>query len=80
MDEDTLKIFSRLKQNSDGMDFISFLERLSKENYEAFKGASQEMNDIHKGKALALDALLKAFSECDNKLTTLANKQPDWGV
>ncbi len=80
MTEETLKVFSRLKQTGDGIDFICYLEKLSKDNYEAFKGAPSEMNDIFKGAAIAIDSLIKVFAECDDKLSTLNSKQPEWGV
>lgn len=68
MDENILKTFSRLKDSADGIDFIAYLELLSKENYAAFKCDKQEMNDIHKGYAIAIDCLLETFNNCDNAL------------
>lgn len=62
------KMLSRLKSTQEGLDFIDFLGRLSKQNYEGFKRSSSDMNDIYKGQALALDGLLDLFKDCDEKI------------
>jgi hypothetical protein len=68
MPEEILKMFSRLKQDADGIDFIDFLKSMSLKNYEEWKRVASDMNDIHKGKALVYDELIKLFEECDDKL------------
>ena len=71
MDDSTrerYKMFSRIKQTSDGIDFIEFLKVLSHNNYMAFKASPTEMNDVHKGQAIAIDELIKVFEVCDHKL------------
>lgn len=81
MDEQTLKVISRIKQTADGQDFLKYLEQLSRKNYEEFKRASSDMNNICKGKALALDALISSFTSCDSmlkKLESSDHKQPEW--
>ena len=68
-DEQLLKVFSRLKKDGDGMEFIKYLENLSRENYEAFRGSKDSsMNDVHKGYALAIDSIIKVFESADDKL------------
>lgn len=68
MDENLLKVLSRIKSTQDGIDFIEFLVKLSKNNYEAFKQSPREFNDIHKGQAVAIDGLLDEFEHCEEKL------------
>jgi hypothetical protein len=72
--EETLKMFSRLKQNSDGQDFIEYLKSMSVKNYEEWKRLTSDMNDIKKGKALVYDELIKLFEECDDKLIARNDK------
>lgn len=68
-DESTLKLIRRIKVSKmvdgDGQQFIEYLEELSKDNYEAFKIHSAEMNDIHKGYAQCVDFLLQCFANCE---------------
>lgn len=78
MDEQILRLIFRLKSSQDGIDFLNFLEQLSKENYEEFKRASSDRNDIYKGRALALDALIKLFNEVDEKLNTKDFSNISW--
>lgn len=80
MREDILKTIGKIKVTSDGADFLNYLKELSKDNYEGFKKASQEMNDVHKGRALALDSLIALFDNCE-QLLALENKtqNTDWG-
>lgn len=66
--EQELRTLSFIKQTQDGLDFINFLEKLSKKNYEEFKGCDRDKMEIHKGIALALDNLIKLFDVCDDKL------------
>ena len=78
MDEQILNVFSRLGKHDDGIEFIEYLKKLSKDNYEAFKQANPQMNDIHKGYALAIDNLIKVFETCDDKLKEGVKKTPSW--
>ena len=75
--EEVLKMFSRLKQSEEGLDFLKFLVEMSKRNYEEFKKASNDMNDICKGKAIALDELIKLFETCDDKLISRMKEAPN---
>jgi hypothetical protein len=75
-----LRLLSRIKSTQDGLDFLKFLEELSKKNYEEFKKATNDMNDVCKGKALALDALIELFHLCDLKLQEGTTHNLDWGV
>jgi len=78
MDDQILNVFSRLSKHDDGIEFIEYLKKLSKDNYEAFKQANSQMNDIHKGYALAIDNLIKVFETCDDKLKETDKKIPSW--
>lgn len=80
MDESTLKIIARIKASPEGTDFLNYLKDLSRDNYDGFKRASSEMNDIHKGKALALDALIHQFEFAEQQLNAQPNLLTDWGV
>jgi len=73
-DEQTYKLFSRLKQSEDGVELIEFLNFMSKKNYEEFKISESNVNDLLKGKALAIDYLIKLFDTCDDKLISLNKK------
>lgn len=64
---ETKQLLLRLKKSADGQEFIDYLLELSNDNYEAFKKDGAAMNDIHKGYAIAIDNLLKAFAECDKE-------------
>jgi hypothetical protein len=68
MNDDILKMFSRIKLSQDGLDFIEYLKTLSQDNYEAFKRDETAANDIHKGYAIAIDSLLGVFSNCEATL------------
>lgn len=72
MDEETLKLFQRLKNTSDGKDFISFLLDLSQSNYTAWK---HEGGDVLRGKAIAIDNLVSLFN---NSLEVGDSKDPNW--
>jgi hypothetical protein len=48
-------------------EFIEYLTDLSKQNYEAFKNDPSELNDIHKGYAMAIDKLTESFTECEKE-------------
>lgn len=66
--EVTIKLFKRIKETSDGQDFIKYLAEISKDNYEAFKKDRVEYNEFHKGYAYAIDSLIEIFEKCDIKL------------
>ena len=67
--EQLLKVLSRLSKDVDGKEFITYLHQLAKDNYEAFKlSKDSSTNDIHKGYAIAIDGLIKAFDTSDQKL------------
>lgn len=67
MDENSLKLLKRIKETSDGKDFIEFLVNLSKENYKALK---LEGGDVLRGKAIAYDFLVEAFETCETRLNS----------
>lgn len=82
MDEDILKLVGRIKATADGLDFLEYLKTLSRENYQAFKKDGQAMNDIHKGYAVAIDALVETFENCEELLQKMAAEKdrPDPAV
>jgi hypothetical protein len=71
-EEAVTKLIKRIKTDStidgDGQEFIDYLHKLSKDNYEAFKAQATDMNDIHKGYALCVDFLIESFANCDYKV------------
>jgi hypothetical protein len=75
MDEDTLKMLARLKQTSDGKDFIEYLQQLSKENYISWKDAG---GDLLRGKAIAIDNLIKVFENCADRLVNQQVMTKEW--
>jgi len=58
MDNYTRAILN-ISQTQDGIDFLEYLEALSKLNYEAFK--KDDRNEFHKGYAVAVDAIIQVF-------------------
>lgn len=71
LDESTLKLIKRIKHDQtiagDGQQFMEYLDELSRQNYEAFKKHSEDMNDIHKGYALCVDFLIETFANCEKE-------------
>lgn len=65
MNEKVTKLLGRIKATADGQEFIEYLQTLSDDNYKAFKGCPTDMNNIHKGYAIAVDNLLTCFEKCD---------------
>jgi len=61
------RTLSFIKQTQDGLDFIEYLEKLSKKNYNEFLRCDKDKSEVHKGIAIALDNLIKLFEHCDNK-------------
>lgn len=72
-DEKVLKLLRRIKGDSmisgDSVEFVEYLEKLSFDNYEAFKTHGAEMNDIHKGYALCVDFIIESFANCDKEIS-----------
>jgi hypothetical protein len=65
MTEETQKLVQRLKNTSDGKDFISYLQQLSTDNYKQWK---LEGGDVLRGKAVAFDELILLFENIDEKI------------
>lgn len=63
--EQILIALRNIKTSPDGETFIAYLKELSLQNYTAFKSNGEEMNELHKGYAQALDKLIDNFQECD---------------
>ena len=78
-DESTLKLLNRIKHSKmvagDGEQFIEYLEKLSRQNYEAFKSHGAEMNDVHKGYAQCVDFMLETFAKCGKEAVTTTQHQ-----
>jgi hypothetical protein len=70
-DESTLKLLKRIKTDSmisgDSEQLVEYFQKLSSQNYDAFKTHSSDMNDIHKGYALCIDFLLESFANCEKE-------------
>jgi hypothetical protein len=73
MNDETIKLLQRLKNTSDGKDFISFLIDLSQSNYDSWK---HEGGDVLRGKAIALDNLILLFQNCNTE--NIDTKDPNW--
>jgi len=54
----------------EGIDFVAYLKELSLDNYRSFKTDTPEMNEIHKGYAMAIDSLIDALE------TSVGTKTP----
>ena len=71
--ESTLKLLKRIKHDSvikgDGVQFMEYLDSLSRQNYEAWKKQGSDMNDIHKGYAFCIDFLIESFAHCEQEVT-----------
>lgn len=67
MDERTKLMLKRVKSSPDGADLIEWLETIEKDNFISFRGADSKLNDVHKGIAICIDRILKAFRQCDKK-------------
>lgn len=74
--EDILAMFKRIKNCGDGLEFIEYLEDLSKDNYEAFKCDDEKYNEEHKGYAKAIDNLIRCFAQCDKDV--IKPPEVDW--
>jgi len=59
-----LSMLLRIRLSPDGEDFLEYLKELSEDNYNAWKTDPTDMNDIHKGYAVAIDNLIQIFNEC----------------
>lgn len=64
---ETEKLLKRIGETADGIDFVTYLQQLSYDNYEAFKRDDASMNEFHKGYAYAIDNLINSFAECKHK-------------
>lgn len=78
MTKDELKLIARLSNSADGIEFLKLLEDLSKKNYEAWKRSSPDMNEVCKGKALAIDDLISSFNSATSKLNKFEEVPKDW--
>lgn len=65
---DLLNAISRIKATQDGIDFVEYLNKLSIDNYNAFKKSSSAVSEVHKGYAIAIDSLIRVFATCDDVL------------
>jgi len=75
LDDQRLRLISRLNASQDGIDFLEYLKDLSRDNYEAWKKDPAVTNDVHKGYAQAYDNLIMLFENCDTELRRLAEAE-----
>ena len=61
--DNIVSLLSRIRETQDGQDFIDYLKRLSKDNYEAFKKDPSGLNDVHKGYGIAIDSLIDSLEK-----------------
>lgn len=78
MTKDELKMLAKLYSTTEGEDFLKFLKELSKKNYEAWKQSPRDMNDVCKGKALAIDDLISCFETAISKLNKYGVQPKEW--
>ncbi len=57
----TRQMLNRVMTSQEGIDFVAYLKELSLDNYKSFKTDTPEMNEIHKGYAMAIDSLIDAL-------------------
>lgn len=68
MKENHFAMLKRIKQGNDGVEFIEYLNKLSEENYLAFKTTKgPELNEYYKGFAGCVDFILEQFRKCDQE-------------
>lgn len=78
MTKETLMMLARLYSTTEGEDFLKFLKELSKKNYEAWKQSPRDLNDVCKGKALAIDDLITCFTSAISKLDKYGMQPKEW--
>lgn len=78
MNKEQLRVLANLAGTADGIEFLKLLEDLSKKNYEAWKRSSPDMNEVCKGKALAIDELISSFNSATSKLNKFEEVPKDW--
>lgn len=78
MDNETLRLFSRLNKSGDGIELLKFLEDLSYKNYEEWKSSSPDRNEYYKGRALTLDELTSFFKNADERLSQQNREVKEW--
>ncbi len=75
MTEEQRKLFIRIKQTQDGLDFIEYLKELGRENYNVFLECDPKFNDYVKGIGVAYNSLIKDFENCADKV--IQNKETE---
>ncbi len=75
-EEQVLLLFKKLEKLPEGVDLLSYLRQLSKDNYNSFKKSDSNMNDIHKGYALCVDSIIRLFENCSRK----QSKQQEYAI
>ena len=79
MNEDILRMFSRIAQSADGIELLEYLKKLSYDNYEAYKKDDASANEIHKGYAIAIDSLIKLLEQSSEVLSKRSKvEQGEW--
>ena len=80
MDEQVQIMFRGIKESAFGVDFIEFLEGLSKENYQAWKNDASEFDQHHKGYAESVDFLLELFAECSKERQPIDTEETEINI
>jgi len=68
MDDQDLLLLVRVKRSDNGPELIDLLKRMSLKNYQRFKAATSEANDVFKGYAIAIDEVVGLLEGCDDRL------------
>jgi hypothetical protein len=76
-EEKDMKMLARIKRSADGPELIEYLERLSNDNYRAFKNGAPERNELCKGMAIAYDSLIQTLENC-TKEQPKPQVAPEW--
>jgi hypothetical protein len=72
----TKGMLQRVMLSQEGIDFVAYLKELSLDNYKSFKADTPEMNEIHKGYALAIDSLIESL---ESSVKTITPKEVTFG-
>lgn len=79
-EEQAIKLLRRIKQSDDGPEFIEYLEKLSQQNYKAWKKSSSEDVFIKQGYAICVDSLLESFAECTKEIEEVPRSFTTWSI
>ena len=78
MDEQTLKVFHRISQSGDGIDYLNYLKQAMEDINTEFRVCDPNLNNVVKGKAIAINKLIKDFEQAADRLAKLDIKEKEW--